>query len=524
METRSRLAHALFSLVLLAASASAADWYVDAALGSDANPGTSPALAWRTITHAIQTVPAPGAGETHVVHVAPGLYDVAHGEVFAWPMRTGVEIVGDQGSGSVTIDSAGSAVMGAAVLPDGSGGGSGVLRGVTLRNIGYGVHMLVFGPGGCSVTFEDVVIENAAGYAVYGEVYHPQVFIGGYVGATLDRVRIDGAAGGVSIQEWMSHGGATLVARDCEFRGIAGVAVDYARQHATSGTLTLERCRIVDNAGSAVRAYVDSPAYGTIEIEDCLIARNGGHGLEGDASSLGGGGSIRRCTIVESGGSGVRTTGGFFAAVENTILYGNTDDVDGTVSAHWSDIGDGDFAGVDGNFSADPLFRDAPNGDWRLVWQSPCVDGGDPAALPGTLDLAGTERHVDGDLDTQERVDLGAFEFRPLDAAGVAQVGQPLVLEQWGRTGGSAILYLGRNQPQTVPLATPFGEFDLDPNAFRDLGPGPTAAGPPALRVIAIPADPVYAGLTFTFQARARSGIAPQGSAYTNPLTVTIVP
>ena len=523
MSTQARALPLLLSLLLLSGAASAADWYVDAANGDDANAGTSAATAWRTISHALQTVPTPPAGETHVIHVAAGLYDLAHGESFAWPMRTGVEVVG-AGSALVTIDSAGGAVMAAAVLPDGSGGGAGVLRGATLRNIGYGVHMLVLGPGGCSVTFEDVVVENAAAHVVYGEVFSTQLFLGGYVAAVLDRVRIDGAADGLYVQEWMSHGGATLIARDCDLRGIEGVAVDFARQHATTGTLTLERCRIVDNAAGAVRAYVASPAYGTIRIEDCLIARNGGHAFEGDASSLGGGGSVRRCTIVENVGAGVRTTGGFGAAVEGTILHGNGDDVDGTVYASWSDIGDGDFAGVDGNFSADPLFRDPANGDWRLVWGSPCVDAGDPNAAPGTLDLAGTQRHVDGDLDTLERVDLGAFEFRPLDAAGVAQVGQPLVLEQWGRAGGSAILYLGRNQPQPVPLATPFGEFDLDPNAFRDLGPGPTAPGPPALRLVPIPADPVYAGLTFTFQARARSGLAPQGSAYTNPLTVTIAP
>ncbi|MFB3907751.1 MAG: hypothetical protein ACE15D_05030 [Candidatus Eisenbacteria bacterium] len=55
--------------------------------------------------------------------------------------------------------------------------------------------------------------------------------------------------------------------------------------------------------------------------------------------------------------------------------------------------GDG-LCGIDlgGNFSADPLFCDAPNGDYTLDWASPCLPGNHPdgvdCGLIGALDAA----------------------------------------------------------------------------------------------------------------------------------------
>ena len=39
---------------------------------------------------------------------------------------------------------------------------------------------------------------------------------------------------------------------------------------------------------------------------------------------------------------------------------------------------DGDTIGVDGNFSADPLYVDAPTGDYHLDPNSPAIDTGPP--------------------------------------------------------------------------------------------------------------------------------------------------
>jgi len=69
--------------------------------------------------------------------------------------------------------------------------------------------------------------------------------------------------------------------------------------------------------------------------------------------------------------------------LRETLIYGNGDDVDlsGATQVDYCDIGDGDFAGSNGNFAADPLFVAPLAHDYRLGLESPCVDTGDPAAL-----------------------------------------------------------------------------------------------------------------------------------------------
>ena len=74
-----------------------------------------------------------------------------------------------------------------------------------------------------------------------------------------------------------------------------------------------------------------------------------------------------------------------------------------------------------GNISADPLFVDPLNGDYRLSPGSPCIDAGDNTAIPlRTLDLDGNPRLID-DLATPDTgnppgqkpiVDMGAYEYQ----------------------------------------------------------------------------------------------------------------
>jgi len=72
--------------------ASRADLWVDALTGSDANSGLARAPL-RTISRALEIVVA---GAT--IQVAPGLYDVAHGETFPLRVPAAVELRGDPGS------------------------------------------------------------------------------------------------------------------------------------------------------------------------------------------------------------------------------------------------------------------------------------------------------------------------------------------------------------------------------------------------------------------------------------------
>jgi hypothetical protein len=85
----------------------------------------------------------------------------------------------------------------------------------------------------------------------------------------------------------------------------------------------------------------------------------------------------------------------------------------GTVVADWSSLpagGDEDncTAGTVSRtnpVAGTPLFLNAAAGDYRLPWNSPLVDAGNPVALLPTLDLARLPRPVG-------RRDVGAFEYQ----------------------------------------------------------------------------------------------------------------
>lgn len=110
--------------------ATAAEYYVDAVHGSDANTGTSPAQAWLTISYALAVVPG---GDAHTIHVAPGLYDSALGESFALPLRHQITIVGDGGSALTVVDAGGGTSFAGINSTAGSTIASS-LRGLSVRN------------------------------------------------------------------------------------------------------------------------------------------------------------------------------------------------------------------------------------------------------------------------------------------------------------------------------------------------------------------------------------------------------
>jgi len=104
-----------------------------------------------------------------------------------------------------------------------------------------------------------------------------------------------------------------------------------------------------------------------------------GGGFSGDRSFS----AITNNTITENEavyGGGIYFSGGAVRMV-NLILWKNTDDLysakfGAATRPEHSDIGDGDFRGIAGNISADPLFVDPENGDFRLMPESPCIDTG----------------------------------------------------------------------------------------------------------------------------------------------------
>src|SRR5882672_4104270 len=98
---------ACVSAVAVGGRSVAADWYVDAVNGSNANSGTSASAAWRSLTWAVAHAPA-GQGDT--IHIAAGLYDAALGESFPIHVRSEQRLVGVERD-SVIVDGGGSGLL-----------------------------------------------------------------------------------------------------------------------------------------------------------------------------------------------------------------------------------------------------------------------------------------------------------------------------------------------------------------------------------------------------------------------------
>lgn len=157
-------------------------------------------------------------------------------------------------------------------------------------------------------------------------------------------------------------------------------------------SLLYDISRLADVSGPAIRN-----AGATVRVTNCTIADNRG-GLAG-AGILGSG-------TIE---------------VTNSIVWNNRANSDyypldsqniasfGTLAVNHSNIETSQPWTGTGNLNADPLFANAAAGDYRLRFDSPCVDAGDGAALPPGLnvDLAGNPR-ISG-----YGCDMGAFEFTP---------------------------------------------------------------------------------------------------------------
>jgi len=133
------------------------------------------------------------------------------------------------------------------------------------------------------------------------------------------------------------------------------------------------------------------------KLYDCLIINNTG------THTCGYGTTIYGCTITANADYGAVGTTGY-----NSIIYDNNNggtQVDGSSTFTYSCIG-GSLRPGEGNISADPLFVDPGNKDYRLQTASPCKDAGN--------DAVGTT--ADGtDLDGSTRVygshvDMGAYE------------------------------------------------------------------------------------------------------------------
>ncbi|MBI5435183.1 MAG: DUF1565 domain-containing protein [Planctomycetes bacterium] len=537
-----RLAGALGVVLASATPVLAGDWYVDATSGSDSNGGTSPSDAWKTIAHALASAPAAPVGGTQTIHLAPGSYDAISGEVFPLELRDAFELVGDGGPDVTVLDGGGDARMIAVWSAVASGINHGPLtlvKGLTRQNASRAFEVMS-SAGTEYLTVQDcrVLDVNGTGILVVATCGLSGC---GSTDVELDRVEVRNRRVGVYVNSGHSQAHAKLTVIDCE-------VVDCSSHGIIEGDagggaeLELLRTRIHGSGGEGLWLIQDNvltPNMTHAKVTDCLISSNAGAGIKAELRKdnltnsrvdLG----VTRSTIVDNhyGVEAFCPTGwspDVFVSLSGAIVYGNLDDVyenpehAAFTTVRFCDIGDGDFAGSLGNFAADPLFVDPSNLDYRLRWASPCIETGDGLFAAGTLKLAHNARPIDGDLDTQESFDVGAYEFAPLFMLSTGELGTPLEFELWGPQGNATTVHFTR-KPLVAAQPTPFGELDLDAAFISVFRVTTVGSGPPKKIKLTIPNDPAFAGLVFSFQALTDCAAAPLGKAYTNPVELTLRP
>lgn len=538
------IARACGVLLCCASPALADDWYVDAAHGDDANGGTSAADAWKTITHALATAPAPAPGATQTLHVAPGLYDAALGESFPILLRDAFRLVGDEGRDVTRIDAGGASTVMSASAGQFGGNWTGPLTlvsGLSLENGVDGIS-LATGTGPIYLTVEDcrIFAMSEAGFHTSAGCFHTC----GKTVATLARVELIGCGIGVDFGSSVASASnvtSTLALVDCLINGSSFHGIQQF--DAGGGTdLLLLRTRIHYSGGEALWVVQDDWGVGAdthATLIDCLIANNASDGVKAELlhdniSQSSVRIDVARTTIADNFyGLEVFHQTGFMptlaVTLTDSIVDHNYDDIfenpahPSITSVSHCDIGDGDFAGTNGNFAADPMFVDAPGNDYRLRWGSPCIEAGDRTTAPGGIDLAHNPRPIDGDLDTVERPDVGAYEFAPLFLNSTGAIGTPLSFELWGPQDNASTLYFSR-LPLVSPSMTQFGELDLDPASMGVFRVTTVGSGRPRIVTRTIPYQLGLIGQTFSFQALTDCSAAAPGMAYTNAVEITLVP
>jgi len=193
---------------------------------------------------------------------------------------------------------------------------------------------------------------------------------------------------------------------------------------------TISSCIVIDNTASQNGGGIEVRLNSSPSISECIIrdnqSGNQGGGIkigetcdpivtrclisDNSANGAGGGVMVRNhaypifdnCTISNNvtysgGGGGIAIEDVAYPVVENSILCdnepGEIDVVSGGITITYSDV-DGGWPG-EGNIDEVPLFVLPDKQDYRLLWDSPCIDTGHP----DSVDADGT------------RGDMGAFYF-----------------------------------------------------------------------------------------------------------------
>ena len=232
---------------------------------------------------------------------------------------------------------------------------------------------------------------------------------------------------------------------DCIFVGNSAVYAGGAMRNRYNSNPAITNCTFLGN-WAEVGGAVNNREYCTPTLENCAFSGNwatGANGGGGMCNSFYSHPTLVNCTFAQNSataGGGVLNLSESSPVLLNCILWGDSpQEVHGYLGSpvlRYCDV-EGGWPGP-GNLAADPRFidPDGPDGipgtdddDLRLLPDSPCVNGGDPASAPeaGAVDLDGEDRlqgcrvdlgayetamtQVQGDFDGNARVDLADFGY-----------------------------------------------------------------------------------------------------------------